>query len=77
MSKFKNMVVKARPSAREVLTIYTIEEITIELLIQLPQNHPLGPVGIDSGKRVGVSGSQWRTWLLQLTTFLTHQVLID
>ncbi|CAG2175323.1 unnamed protein product [Oppiella nova] len=73
ITQFKNMAVKARPQAREVVANYTIEEITIELLIQLPANHPLGPVGIDSGRRVGVSGTQWRTWLLQLTTFLTHQ----
>jgi len=70
------MSVKARPSSREVLATYTIEEITIELLIQLPQNHPLGPVSVESGKRVGVTEKQWRTWLLQLTTFLTHQVII-
>lgn len=68
------MTVKARYAAKEVLATYAIEEMTIELLIQLPSNHPLGPINVDGGKRVGVSGTQWRTWLLQLTTFLTHQV---
>lgn len=71
--KIKNMIVKARPAAREVVAIYTIEEVTIELLIQLPSNHPLGPVVVESMRRVGVAQTQWRNWMLQLTTFLTHQ----
>ncbi|XP_067118343.1 E3 ubiquitin-protein ligase listerin [Centruroides vittatus] len=71
--KISNMVVKARPTAREVVATYTIEEVTIELLIQLPPNHPLGPVIVESGRRVGVAQTQWRNWMLQLTTFLTHQ----
>ena len=28
---------------------------------------------MSSGKRVGVDTGQWRKWMLQLTTFLTHQ----
>lgn len=74
ISKFKNMTIKTRPAAREVLATYKVEDITIELLVQLPQNHPLGPINIDCGKRIGVSNTQWRNWLLQLTTFLTYQV---
>ncbi|EEC09590.1 conserved hypothetical protein [Ixodes scapularis] len=70
---FENMTVKGRPSAREVVATYTIEEVAIELVVKLPANHPLGVVVIDSGRRVGVNQSQWRHWLLQLTTFLTHQ----
>ncbi|KAH8020974.1 hypothetical protein HPB51_011030 [Rhipicephalus microplus] len=69
----ENMTVKGRPTAREVVATYTIEEVAIELVIKLPANHPLGAVTIDGGRRVGVSQSQWRHWLLQLTTFLTHQ----
>ena len=76
MSKFKNMVVKSRSNAREVLAMYSIEEMSIELAIKLPENHPLGNLVIDVGKRKGVSNAQWRKWHLQLTTFLTHQVMI-
>ena len=52
------------------MAIYTIDEGSTELVIQLPHNFPLGPVSVDSGKRVGVTAAQWRTWILQLTTFL-------
>ncbi|KAH9381898.1 hypothetical protein HPB48_015382 [Haemaphysalis longicornis] len=70
----ENMTVRGRPNAREVVATYTIEEVTIELVVRLPANHPLGMLTIESGRRVGVNQSQWRHWLLQLTTFLTHQV---
>ncbi|XP_064473066.1 E3 ubiquitin-protein ligase listerin-like [Ornithodoros turicata] len=70
---FKNMTVKARPVAREVVATHTIEEVAMELIVRLPANHPLGAVTIESGRRVGVGNNQWRHWLLQLTTFLTHQ----
>ena len=52
------------------MAIYTIDEGSMELVVQLPNNFPLGPVIVDSGKKVGVTTSQWRTWMLQLTTFL-------
>uniref|UniRef100_A0A6G1SB46 E3 ubiquitin-protein ligase listerin n=2 Tax=Aceria tosichella TaxID=561515 RepID=A0A6G1SB46_9ACAR len=68
-----NLTIKARPSAKEVYAIYTRDEFKMELTIKLPQNYPLGPVQIDGGKRVGVTDVKWRSWLLQLTTFLSHQ----
>nr|XP_061801771.1 E3 ubiquitin-protein ligase listerin-like [Nerophis lumbriciformis] len=70
---FESMSVKARSAAREVIATYSVDEIFIELVIQLPQNHPLGSVVVESGRRVGVSVQQWRNWMLQLSTYLTHQ----
>lgn len=71
--KLNNLVIKARPSAKEVYAIYTRDEFKMELTIKLPINYPLGSVQIDGGKRVGVTDVKWRSWLLQLTTFLSHQ----
>ncbi|XP_072302199.1 E3 ubiquitin-protein ligase listerin [Eucyclogobius newberryi] len=70
---FDNMTVKARSAAREVIATYSVDDICIELVIQLPQNYPLGSITVESGKRVGVSVQQWRNWMLQLSTYLTHQ----
>uniref|UniRef100_A0A3Q3VQT5 E3 ubiquitin-protein ligase listerin n=1 Tax=Mola mola TaxID=94237 RepID=A0A3Q3VQT5_MOLML len=70
---FDSMTVKARSTAREVIATYSVDEIFIELVIQLPQNHPLGSITVDSGRRVGVAVQQWRNWMLQLSTYLTHQ----
>ncbi|XP_072022304.1 E3 ubiquitin-protein ligase listerin-like [Amphiura filiformis] len=70
---FDNMTVKARPMTWEVIATYAVEELSMDLVIQLATNHPLGVITVDSGQKVGVSQSQWRNWMLQLTTFLTHQ----
>lgn len=66
--------VKARSAAREVIATYSVDDIFIELVIQLPQNYPLGSITVESGRRVGVAVQQWRNWMLQLSTYLTHQV---
>lgn len=71
---FHVLQVKARATTREVMATYTIEDIVIELIIQLPSNYPLGSITVESGKRVGVAVQQWRNWMLQLSTYLTHQV---
>nr|DBA34456.1 TPA: hypothetical protein GDO54_002013 [Pyxicephalus adspersus] len=70
---FDGMTVKARPTTREVIATYSIDDICIELIIQLPQNYPLGSITVESGRRVGVAVQQWRNWMLQLNTYLTHQ----
>ncbi|XP_054482407.1 E3 ubiquitin-protein ligase listerin [Anoplopoma fimbria] len=70
---FESMTVKARSAAREVIATYSVDEIFIELVIQLPQNYPLGSITVESGRRVGVAVQQWRNWMLQLSTYLTHQ----
>lgn len=70
---FDSMTVKARSAAREVIATYSVDDIYIELVIQLPQNYPLGSINVESGRRVGVAVQQWRNWMLQLSTYLTHQ----
>ncbi|KAM5179944.1 E3 ubiquitin-protein ligase listerin [Mantella aurantiaca] len=70
---FDGMTVKARSATREVIATYSIDDICIELIIQLPQNYPLGSIAVESGRRVGVAVQQWRNWMLQLNTYLTHQ----
>ncbi|KAK2823506.1 hypothetical protein Q7C36_020106 [Tachysurus vachellii] len=70
---FDSMTVKARTATREVIATYSVDDIFIELVIQLPQNYPLGSIIVESGRRVGVAVQQWRNWMLQLSTYLTHQ----
>ncbi|XP_030648417.1 E3 ubiquitin-protein ligase listerin [Chanos chanos] len=70
---FDSMTVKARSTTREVIATYSVDDIFIELVIQLPPNYPLGSVSVESGRRVGVAVQQWRNWMLQLSTYLTHQ----
>ena len=63
-----------RPAAREIVATYTLEEFSIELLIVLPTNYPVGVTSVECSKKLGVATSEWRKWMLQLTTFLTYQV---
>jgi len=71
--KYDNMTLLARPAAREVVACYKLEELTMELVVTLPQNYPLNAAVVDVNHRVGVSVEQWRKWMLQLTVFLSHQ----
>ena len=72
-----NMTIRVRPLAREVIATYKLnDEGSMELVIQLPTNYPLGNINVETGRKVGVTSSQWRNWMLQLTTFLMHQVTL-
>ena len=70
ISLYFPLQVKVRPSVREVVAVYTVDDGSLELVIKLPANYPLGQVTVESGKKVGVGQQQWRHWMLQLTTFL-------
>jgi hypothetical protein len=59
---YDNMTTKVRSSVREVVATYTLDEGSMELVIKVPLNFPLGPVAVESGKKIGVTNSQWRTW---------------
>ena len=71
--QFNNMHVKTRPGVREIAAVYTVDEVSMELVVQLGANHPLSPVSVTCGKRIGVSNQLWRQWMLQLNTFLSFQ----
>ena len=66
--------IKTRPITREVIATYALNEVTIEMVIALPENYPLGTITVVSEKRVGVSAATWDKWLLQLNVFLQYQV---
>lgn len=61
-----NMTVRVRPTAREVIATYKLnEEGSMELIMQLPANYPLGNIVVETGRKVGVTANQWRSWILQ------------
>merc|ERR1719402_1278195 len=67
------MTIQTRPGAREIVAVYTVDEMSMELIVKLAENHPLTPVSVDTGKKIGVSNAQWRQWMLQLSRFLSWQ----
>ena len=69
------MQIRVRPSVREVVATYTVDDGSMELIVVIPPNFPLGAVRVETGKKVGVGNNLWRNWMLQLTTFLQVPVL--
>ncbi|KAF4521588.1 hypothetical protein B566_EDAN001308 [Ephemera danica] len=64
--------VKVHTLVREVVAVYTVDEVRMELTITLPANHPLGPVKVE-GNKPAIDIAKWKQWVMQLTIFLTHQ----
>ncbi|CAH0553483.1 unnamed protein product [Brassicogethes aeneus] len=70
-TKFKNMVIKVVPSVREVVAVYTVDEATMELVITLPANYPLGGPEVQCNRQIG--GTTHKHWLLQFKKCVLHQ----
>eukprot|EP01135_Chromosphaera_perkinsii_P009750 Nk52_evm15s1869 gene=Nk52_evmTU15s1869 len=71
--KLDGIEVQASLSKGEVSAKYTIDEVSLGLVVKLAENHPMQNVKIESPYRAGLSESQWRKWLLQITLLLTAQ----
>lgn len=61
-------------STREVIATYEMDDLKLELSIALPVNYPLGPVTVTPGQNVRGS-TNWSNCHMQLSLFLTHQVI--
>lgn len=68
-----NITVRARPMSREIVAVYTLDDVSIEMVISLPENYPLGTISVHSDQRKGISCNISKKWLLQLNIFLQHQ----
>ena len=80
---------KVRDSVREVVATYSIDEGSMELVVSLPNNYPLGGLNVDSGKRVGVetgrsffseisrSKKLFNEYVLNVNDIITHPAIYD
>ena len=68
----ENMSVKIL-STNEVVATYTVDEHPMEIAIKIPADFPLHSVEIKDIKRVGVSESQWRAWILAVQQLITSK----
>ncbi|KAI1242343.1 hypothetical protein IHE44_0005877 [Lamprotornis superbus] len=71
VDKFTSKYVSNVLSSQEISSVQTSTQLFNGMT--LPSNYPLGSITVESGKRVGVAVQQWRNWMLQLSTYLTHQ----
>ncbi|KAN0018268.1 hypothetical protein ACTFIU_010882 [Dictyostelium citrinum] len=65
--------IKGSTSSKEVTASYEKDEMTISLVLFISDNYPLRVLTVEFSKRVGVSESQWRQWLLSMTSLLLTQ----
>ncbi|KAK5577128.1 hypothetical protein RB653_002066 [Dictyostelium firmibasis] len=65
--------IKGSTSSKEVTASYEKDEMTISLVLFISENYPLRVLTVEFSKRVGVSESQWRQWLLSMTSLLLTQ----
>ena len=65
-----NMEIKVRPAARKIFVTYTIEEVSLELLLQLARYYPLGAISVKSVKRNSVQ--QRSRWVQLLSLCLAY-----
>eukprot|EP01132_Coremiostelium_polycephalum_P004030 gene4030-5044_t len=68
-----NFTVKGATSIKTVTATYEKEDMVISLNLSIPETYPLEVLSVEFSKRVGVSESQWRTWLLSMTSLLLIQ----
>ncbi|CAL8085360.1 unnamed protein product [Calicophoron daubneyi] len=66
--------IRSRPLSREVIATYQVtDDQSMEMLIQLPQNYPLGLASVSCERGIGVSTQQWHLWTIQLSVFINNQ----
>ncbi|KAH9309397.1 hypothetical protein KI387_037308 [Taxus chinensis] len=69
----ESLSIKANRSAREVTAIYTKEEAVMDVVIRLPSCYPLRPVDMECTRKIGVSETSLRKWMLSMTSFVRNQ----
>lgn len=70
----EDFTVKVAGGANEVKAVFVIDEQNMEILIKLPNEFPLVGVEVKDIRKVGVSDSQWRAWLLAVQQVVSAQV---
>eukprot|EP00899_Mesostigma_viride_P009971 jgi/Mesvir1/18976/Mv18941-RA.1 len=72
-SKHDNLAIKVSPSLREVTATYKKDEAVLDLVVRLPPSYPLRPVEVECSRRVGISESKLRKWILSIIAFLQNE----
>ena len=72
----ETLTIKANQSIGEVTVVYKKEEAGMDMLIRLPKCYPLRPVDIDCTRRLGISETRLRKWMLSMAAFLRNQVIL-
>lgn len=71
-----SLTIKANQSIGEVTVIYKKEEAGMDMVIRMPKCYPLRAVDIDCTRRLGISETRLRKWMLSMASFLRNQVFV-
>lgn len=77
LSKLEDEAMTIKFQGTEVIATYVVDEHPIEMGVKIPNDFPLHAIEIrdpaDAGKRVGISESQWRAWILATQQLITSK----
>ncbi len=62
--------IKVQSKRGQITAMYEQDEVQLDLTVQVPSSYPLKPLQVTSSKRLGVSETLWRKWMLRMTTVL-------
>jgi hypothetical protein len=65
--------IKTSKAAGEVIPYYEKDEITLAVVIRIPESYPLQPVKLEYSQKMGLGEAILRKWLLSMTTLLMTQ----
>jgi len=65
--------IKANKVNYEVTAIFEKEEAALTMIISLPPSYPLRNATVNCTQKMGVAESQWRKWILSMTTLMATQ----
>ncbi|SCV69490.1 BQ2448_2510 [Microbotryum intermedium] len=68
-----DFTVKVAAAANEVKAVFVVDEESMEIGVRMPADFPLQQVEVKDVRRVGVTDSQWRAWLLSVQQVITNQ----
>lgn len=73
----KELLVKVSKRTREVFASYEVDDMTMKIVIRLPESYPLEGVKVDGVNRVAVSEKKWISWMMITQGVITFSVRID
>jgi hypothetical protein len=73
----ETLSIRANRTLREVTAVYKKEEACLDIVIRLPSCYPLRAVEVDCTRRLGISETLLRKWILSMASFLRNQVLFQ
>lgn len=70
----ETLSIRANRTLREATAVYKKEEACLDIVIRLPSCYPLRAVEVDCTRRLGISETLLRKWILSMASFLRNQV---